>query len=185
MRSNATKSKPRLLLLSDIWGKANADWIQYYLRKLSDDFDVHYYDVCELAGVDTTNYTAENLHAQFVNGGIEKAVTCLIEIEKKSAIVLGFSIGGLIAWKAALSGLSISHLFAISSTRLRYETQKPSSVISLFYGGLDPFSPDESWMEQMQIQAISFEEEAHELYRKQEIAHLICAEIVLKHSIGR
>lgn len=180
MTSHTTKSKPRLLLLSDIWGKDNSDWVQYYLSELDDKFDVHYYDVCELAGIDIANYTAENLHTQFVNGGIDLAVKRIKEKEQEKVIILGFSIGGLIAWKAALFGLSTTNLFAISSTRLRFETQRPTGKISLFYGSLDAFSPDKLWLERMGIELISLKEETHELYRKQEIAHFICGQILSK-----
>lgn len=148
----ATIFKPRFILLSDIWGKRNAEWTSYYIDNLSAYFDIHFYDVCELAEIDRAKFTAEEVHQEFINGGIDFAVEQLLEQETEAAIVLGFSIGGLIAWKASFFGLKTPHLFAISSTRLRYEIERPKTEINLFYGSLDMFIPDGSWLRQMDVQ---------------------------------
>ena len=177
---NSTTLKPRLILLSDIWGKTNWEWISYYIDDLSADFDIKLYDVCELAAIDRAKFTAEEVHQEFINGGIDFAVKQLLQQEQETAIVLGFSIGGLIAWKASLTGLKTSHLLAISSTRLRYETEKPKGDITLFYGSLDPFIPTTSWFDNMKIETHIYQDEVHEMYRKEEIARSICNQILVK-----
>lgn len=93
---NANK-KPRLLLLSDLWGKEKSDWVCFYTDILKERFELKYYDFCELGNVDKTIYSEENLHQQFVNGGIEIAVEKLSQEETATINILGFSIGGLIA----------------------------------------------------------------------------------------
>ena len=173
---SATKLKPRLILLSDIWGKTNSEWISYYIDYLSAHFDIEFYDVCELAEIDRAKFTTEEVHQKFINGGIDFAVQQLLEQE--TAMVLGFSIGGSIAWKASLIGMKTSHLFAISSTRLRYETEKPKTEISLIYGSLDQFAPDADWFEKMKISPKVFQNEEHEMYRTREIAIEICNQIL-------
>ena len=151
--------KPRLLLISDLWGKEKSDWISYYTSILLNNFELEYYDSCDLGSIDTSDYLQENLHHQFVNGGIEKAVAQLIKEEKGFVNVLGFSIGGLIAWKAGLSGLKIQKLFAISSTRLRYENLKPLGTIQLFYGENDNYKPDSNWFKNLHIKESYFKNE--------------------------
>ncbi|MFD2909701.1 alpha/beta hydrolase [Flavobacterium ardleyense] len=170
--------KPKLLLLSDLWGKEKSDWVSFYTDILEQHFDIKYYDCCELGNIDKTNYSEEALHNQFINGGIEKAVEKLLQEETQAVTILGFSIGGLIGWKAGNSGLKIENLFAISSTRLRYETQKPLAHIELFYGEIDIFKPKSEWFEKFDLKENLFENENHEFYQKKEIAGIICDKII-------
>ena len=170
--------KPKLLLISDLWGTEKSDWITYYTSILENHFDLKYYDSCDLGTVDKSDYSEENLHHQFVNGGIEKAAEQLIKKENGLVSVLGFSVGGLIAWKAGLSGLKIQNLYAISSTRLRYETEKPFAKIELFYGKNDNYKPDSNWFKKLELKEHCFENEEHELYTNKEIAESICRIIV-------
>ena len=174
---NANK-KPRLLLLSDLWGKEKSDWISFYTEILEQHFELKYYDCCELGNIDKSIYSEENLHQQFVNGGIEIAVEKLSQEETATINILGFSIGGLIAWQAGNSGLKIENLIAISSTRLRYETQKPSAMITLYFGKNDKFKPDDNWFDNLDLKENLFPNENHEFYQKKEIAAIICNQII-------
>lgn len=178
MNTNRQNNKPRLILLSDLWGKEKSDWLTQYTTLLEKHFDVHYYDSCELAAVDKSNYTEEQLHTQFLNGGIDKAVEALLQKEKEAIYIIGFSIGGTIAWKASFLDLNVSTLFTVSSTRLRYETQKPSETITLFFGEDDHYKPNFQWFEKMQLKEHLFKNEAHEFYQKKEIAAIICQEMI-------
>ena len=167
-------------MLSDLWGKEKSDWIVYYTNILEKHFDVAFYDSCDLGNVDKSNYSEEKLHEQFVNGGIQNAVENLIQKEKGIIIILAFSIGGFIAWKACLSGLNAQYLFAISATRLRFETQKPAGTITLLYGEDDDYKPDFDWFQSMELSEIFYKNEAHEFYKKKEIAEDICRMIIEK-----
>lgn len=172
------KNKQRLIILSDLWGKEKSDWIMHYTSILKDYFNIEYYDSCDLGGVDKSIYTQKNLHQQFLAEGIEKAVENILKEETENAIVLGFSIGGLIAWKAQNAGLKAQSLFAISSTRLRYETQKSAGIIHLFYGEEDIYKPDRNWFNNMKIKERICKNEKHELYIKKEVAVDICKLII-------
>ena len=176
--------KQRLLLISDLWGKEKSDWITYYTSILENYFELEYYDSCDLGTIDKSDYSEENLHHQFVNGGIKKAVEQLVkeEEEKGFVSVLGFSVGGFIAWKAGLSGLKIQNLYAISSTRLRYETKKPKGIIELFYGENDNYKPDSNWFEKLELKEHVIQNEEHELYKNKEIAESICKIIMEQKS---
>ncbi|MDR6846723.1 alpha/beta hydrolase [Flavobacterium granuli] len=170
--------KPRLIILSDLWGKEKSDWVSGYVELLKDKFEIKYYDCCELGEIDKTNFFEENLHNQFVNGGIEKAIENLLKTEKNQIDILAFSIGGTIAWKSALKGLHIRSLLAVSSTRLRYEDKIPNGAIKLYYGENDFNKPNDNWFERHSIDFEIIKNKEHNFYTEKECAILICNEIL-------
>jgi len=174
--------KPRLIILSDLFGKERSSWIASYIELLSPNFEIQYYDCCELGGIDKTIYTEENLHNQFVVGGVERAVNALLKKEKKEVTVLAFSIGGTIAWKAGLKGLKVERLIAISSTRLRYETQVLNCKVELYFGEQDNYKPDDSWFANCQIVPEINKNKSHLVYVEKDFIHLICNAILNQNS---
>ena len=170
--------KQRFILISDLWGKEKSEWINYYTEILAQHFEVVFYDSCDLGNIDKTEYKEDNLHQQFINGGVEKAVNNLLKKENDKVSVLGFSVGGFIAWRASLGGLNTQNLFAISSTRLRYETKKPVTNIDLFYGAEDPYKPSSAWFKQLAINENLYLNKSHELYKEKHIAEAICQLII-------
>lgn len=169
--------KPRLLLLSDLFGGKNPEWISYYKAILEAKFEIQYYDVLQLANIKSEENEA-NIHNQFLNGGIDNAIRNLLDHEREEVAVLGFSIGGTIAWKAALQGLNISQLIAVSSTRLRFETQLPNCTIKLYFGENDVNKPRAEWFSDFEISKQIFKNEEHNLYLKKENVVVICNEIL-------
>ena len=170
--------KPRLIILSDLWGKEKSEWVSAYIELLKDIFEIQYYDCCELGEIDKTHYTEENLHCQFVNGGIEKAVENLLIAEKNQIDVFAFSIGGTIAWKAFLKGQNVRCLFAVSSTRLRHEKEMPKGVVKLYYGENDSNKPSNDWFEKHSIDFEIIKNKEHDFYTEKEFADSICIEIL-------
>jgi hypothetical protein len=170
--------KPRLIILSDLWGKEKSNWVAGYEDLLRDSFDIQFYDCIELAEISTVVFTEENLHNQFLNGGINSAVRNLLRNETGEVSILAFSIGGTIAWKAALKGLKISNLFAVSSTRLRYEVETPNCRIRLYYGEQDNYIPDVSWFRNFKIVPEINKNKSHFLYVEKDFIHLICNVII-------
>ena len=173
----------RLLILSDLWGNSQAEWWPLYTSKLAPYFDLKFYDSCRLAGISPSDDEAER-HQQFIDGGIARAAKALITREQQhNPIILGFSIGGTIAWQACLNTLNATHLFAISATRLRKQTQKPPVKLHLIYGDKDTHRPAKDWHEDLGIAQQLINNADHELYRSPEIADAICQElIVLKNN---
>ncbi|MHC5310360.1 alpha/beta hydrolase [Myroides sp. LJL116] len=167
----------KIIILSDIWGKEKSCWMAYYTTILGQCFDLQYYDCQQLGGVSVGKDNQEDIHLEFINNGIDKAVKNLLELEKEAFAIIGFSIGGYIAWKACLSGLKVNYLFAISSTRLRYETQKPKGEIQVFFGQEDKFRPSDAWFKQMSIIYKLYVNQGHELYQKREVAKSICQQM--------
>ncbi|WP_136666919.1 alpha/beta hydrolase [Flavobacterium sp. H122] len=172
--------KPKLIILSDLWGKEKSYWVDHYVTILENNFEIKYYDCCELGELNKTEYYEESLHDQFINGGIERAVENLIEKEKDNIHILAFSIGGLISWKASLLGLKSESIFAISSTRLRKETEKPNCIIQLFYGENDEYKPESNWFLKLKIENQIVKNENHNLYQNKEFAEMLTKKIIKK-----
>ncbi len=170
--------KPRLIILSDLWGELQSNWVDFYQKELKSFYQITFYDCRKLGNLNEQHSTEKTLHQGFINGGIDHAVQKLIELEQDEISILACSIGGAIAWKAILKGLKIKHLYAISATRLRYETERPASLIHLFYGKLDQYKPTEKWFDNFNIKPVIFDEAAHTLYRKPEFIKQICSYII-------
>lgn len=169
--------KPRLLLLSDLFG-GNPEWIKCYVEILNSKFDVQYYDVLKLANINSS-HDETDIHNQFLNGGMDRAVERLLRLETKRVTILGFSIGGTIAWKAALKGLKTDCLFAVSSTRLRYENELPECSVKLYFGEKDLNKPNLEWFLNLNVSYKSFDDQKHQLYLENNNAQLICDDIML------
>lgn len=166
--------KPVLIILSDLWGTDHADWLQGYRNQLAAVFDIRVYNSQELGQIDGNGQNQEAIHQQFVEGGIDRAVQQLMESEPNSVHMLGLSIGGAIAWKAGLKGLKIENLIAVSSTRLRYETQKPDCPLTLIYAADDPYHPEFSWFLEMNLKYTLISNAAHDLYKEERIINWVC-----------
>lgn len=171
-------AKPKLLILSDLFGGKNPEWINYYRKALNSKFEIQYYDVLELVNIDASNLTEADIHKQFLNGGIDKAVETLLRQETDKVLILGFSIGGTIAWKTSLKGLKTTYLFAVSSTRLRYETEVPNCKIKLYFGDLDSNKPNSNWFLDLKVPVEILQNQNHQLYLEEKNATAICNEIL-------
>ena len=171
-------------MISDIWGKEKSDWLINYTRILETKYDITWYDSCELGNIDTSKYTQEHLHQQFVSTGIEKAVEKLAQLEPNPVCIIGFSVGGVIAWKYGLRNNQPNSLVCISSTRLRYETQRPKGTIELYFGEQDTFSPSTSWLNTMSANYKIIPQENHEIYRHPEFAKKLSTKIIENSTLG-
>lgn len=173
------REKPRLIILSDLFGQSGSNFVDVYKSILCNHFDIVFYDSCWLAQIDVTNDLKEARHSQFLNGGLETAVIELMKLERQSIAILAFSIGGVIAWKACLKGLSTNSLFCVSACRLRMETSKPLSPnINLYYGGQDVHRPSKKWHFDMNLECTLFQDGGHEFYKNNKIIPLICQDII-------
>lgn len=170
--------KPRLLILADLFGGENPEWIKSYTNLLESKFDVQYYDVLELGDIDKSDFVESNLHDQFLNGGIDKAVETLLKLEKGEVTILGFSIGGTIAWKASSRELNTTCLYAVSSTRLRYENESPNCELKLYFGEKDLNKPNLQWFLDLGVSNEIFENQNHQFYLDKNIASLISNKIL-------
>lgn len=178
MEKHFNSNKPRLIILSDLWGYPDATWTSQYLENLKSTFEINNYDSCKLGQIDPCTYKQENIHRQFVEGGIDLAAQSLYNIEKEEVSVLAFSIGGVIAWKANLLGLKVKDFYAVSSTRLRKETKVPDSKIKLYFGDQDLYQPNPDWYNDKNIDVQIFKNTGHDLYKKYAYIEQISKDIV-------
>lgn len=169
--------KPKLIILSDLWGKEKSEWLKNYIKILNFEFEIQFYDSCDLGKVNKSDYSEKSLHSQFVNGGIEKAAKKLLELERERINVLAFSIGGTIAWKANLMGLKIDNFYAVSSTRLRYETVKTNCHTKLFFGEKDEYKPNTKWFSNFGVKHEIIVNKGHKMYSDIDCIEKICVGI--------
>lgn len=172
--------KERLILISDLWGRQRSEWWIHYSRILAERFDLVFYDSCELGQIDISNYAQENLHQQFINDGIERAVDQLITYEKCEVNIVAFSIGGTIAWNFGLKSELIKSLVCVSSTRLRYETERPTGDLELYFGENDLHKPTLEWSENMNLNYEIVANKGHQVYSEVEFAEQLSKEILKK-----
>lgn len=154
-----------ILILTDIWGSNHQKWMDHYVRYYEKKYKVIVFDVIELGEICTSDFNEEKIHTQFINFGIDKAVDNLFFRKSSALAIIGFSIGGLIAWKACLRGMVVDNLILVSSTRLRFEVEKPNCHLQLFFGSKDPYIPDTIWFNNLDIIPEIFENHHHEIYR--------------------
>ncbi len=169
----------RLLVLSDMWGVKKGLWITSYFGYLQQYYDIQFYDCQQLGNINEVVGSEENLHRAFVEGGIDTAVAHLLKKETVPSHVLAFSTGGTIAWKAAVQGLPIKSLTAVSATRIRLEDRKPNCEdINLIYGECDKFKPDMNWATKIGVDLNVVPSFGHELYSDEKIISEVCMNLL-------
>lgn len=175
--------KKQLLIISDLWGFQNSNWIALYLDQLSQDFEVSIFD-CYLQSDINPRLTSEvEIHQYFLNKGMEICSKKLTHLTSKKTSILAFSIGGTIAWKTVLKDAQFNTFFAVSATRLRLENKRPTGNIRLFYGSEDDSRPSETWFAQNSISYTLFEEKKHNLYMKLDSCKLICSSLINENKL--
>lgn len=175
---NTSHKKKKLIIISDLWGREKSTWISQYYDALAPEFEIQFFDACELSGINPKSRSQKELHKHFINDGIDVAVNKLLELIKDEVYILAFSIGGTIAWKATLKGLRTTCLVAVSSTRLRLETVKPACAISLIYGELDTNKPSNDWFNLIKVSPVLIKMQEHSLYSQDEFTKEICDKLI-------
>lgn len=170
----------RLVVLSDMWGAKKGLWITSYLGYLQQYFDIVFYDCQQLANIDLAVNSDKNIHQEFVDGGIDRAVAHLLKKESQPSHYLAFSTGGTIAWKANLKGLPMKSLYNVSATRIRMETEKPDCSTELLYGAYDEYRPSAEWSEKVGAEMEIVPKFGHELYTDEKIIQKVCKQLLEK-----
>lgn len=175
--------KKELVIVSDLWGVRKSDWLDSFKSHLSTNYTISFLDACSLGELDIGEYKEKNLHHQFIEFGIEKAVAKLLAFQNKSSLFIGCSVGGVILWKAALSGLPIDKLITISSTRLRKETASPKCDFQLYFGKNDPYKPSTEWLNQIGRGQCNLLKGGHEIYKNEASINQIIEDLSRKEWI--
>ncbi|GLU42635.1 hypothetical protein [Allomuricauda sp. NBRC 101325] len=170
----------KLIVVSDMWGAKKGLWITSYFGYLQQYYDIEFYDSQQLGNIDVAISSEENVYNAFVDGGIETAVNSLLRKENEPAHYLAFSTGGTIAYKAALKGLPMKSLTAISATRIRLENKKPDTDLNLIFGERDEFKPNGSWSREVGADLNIVSNFGHMLYSDEKIISEVCLELLEK-----
>lgn len=170
----------KLIVISDMWGVKKGLWITSYFGYLQQYYNIVFYDAQQLGNVEVPVSTEENIHKAFVEGGIETAVAHLLKKEKEPSHYLAFSTGGTIAWKAALRGLPMKSLTALSPTRIRLEETSPDVPMNLIFGECDKFKPTMKWAEQVGTSLNIVPNFGHQLYSDEKIIAEVCLSLLDK-----
>jgi pimeloyl-ACP methyl ester carboxylesterase len=168
----------KLVIVSDMWGARKGLWITSYLGYLQQYFDITFYDSQQLANLDLTVNSEENIHNAFIHGGIDTAVAHLLKKEQEPCHYLAFSTGGTIVWNAAKKGLAVKSLYNVSSTRIRMENDKPSVPVTLLYGANDSFRPEDTWADMLGLEMEVMPNYGHTLYSDEKVIKKVCLDLL-------
>ncbi len=168
----------RLVILSDMWGTKKGLWITSYLGYLQQYFDIVFYDTQQLADVDLVKCTSENLYEAFTNGGMDTAIAHLLTKKDPPSHYLTFCAGGTVVWNAALKGLPVKSLYAVSPKDLHLEDQKPDCPVRLLFGENEEIIPDEEWANKLGVSMEVMANYGHELYSDEMIIQKVCLQLL-------
>ena len=168
----------RLVVVSDMWGSKKGLWITSYLGYLQQYFNIVFYDSRDLAQIDKTKGSSEELYNAFVDGGMELAVSQLLAKENEKSHYLTFCAGGTIAWFAALKGLPIKSLYAISPINLQQIDEAPSCPVTLLFGELQEDRPSTEWAIKTKSIMEVIPNFGNEMYSDEKIIKKVCLDLL-------
>jgi hypothetical protein len=170
----------RLVILSDIWGAKKGLWITSYLGYLQQYYNIVFYDCQQLANISLTVDSEENIHREFVNGGLDTAVAHLLRKETEPSHYLAFCTGGTIAWKASLKGLPMLSLYTVSSHGVEVDSRMPNCPVSMVYGEHDQVRPSKEWFSALNVPVEVIPNFGRELYTDEKIIKKVCQALLSK-----
>lgn len=169
----------RLVVLSDLWGSKKGLWITSYLGYLQQYYDIVYYDSRQLADMDLPPvHTTEDVYHAFAETGMKRAAARLLSQEKEPADYLAFGGGGSIAWQAALMGLPVQSLYAISPLCLQKIGGSPECRVTLVYGEYHENRPAPLWFRQAGLKPEIISKFGQELYSDEKIIQKVCKDLL-------
>ncbi len=168
----------RLVVLSDLWGSKKGLWITSYLGYLQQYFEIVYHDVRELSDMDPMLFEPRDMINDFFEGGLEKAVTRLMAKESIPSHYLTFCAGGTIAWQAALQGLPMESLYAVSPLNLHQMESKPDCPVTLVYGEYHDNRPTRNWSENLGVTLEAIPRFGNELYSDEKIIRKVSMDLL-------
>lgn len=164
----------RLVVLSDMMGAKHGMWITSYLGYLQSYFDITYHDSQTLANIDIPVKTLDNVRDAFRNGGLDTGVMHLLKKEQEESHYLTFCAGGDIAWRAALLGLPVKSLTAISPMYMEEVSSSPDCPVKLIYGGNDEVKVSEEWKSALGVSVEEIPNFGHQLYSDEKVIQHVC-----------
>lgn len=168
----------RLVVLSDLWGSKKGLWITSYLGYLQQYFDIVYHDVRELSDMDPMLVESQDMLNNFFDGGMEKAVSRLLAKEHIPSHYLTFCAGGTIAWQAALQGLPVESIYAVSPLNLHRMEERPDCPVTVVYGEYQDNRPSRNWSESLDVSLEVIPRFGSELYSDEKIIRKVSMDLL-------
>ena len=168
----------KLVVVSDMRGSENGLWITSYLGYLQQYFNIVFYDSRELARIDQRLSSSEDLYSAFINGGLDHAVAQLMVSESEASHYLTFCAGGNIAWHAALRGLPMKSIYAVSPMEIEKETEAPECPVTLLFGDTDKEIPSTQWAIETRSVVQTIPNFGHEMYTDEKIIQKVCLDLL-------
>ena len=170
----------KLVVISDKWGAKKGLWIASYFGYLQQYYDIVFHDCQQLGNVDVTIFSEENIDNAFEEGGIERAVSNLIDKEIEPAHYLAFGTGATVAYKAFLQGLPVKSVTAISATGIESENQMVPADVELIYGECDKSKPGLKWAKRVGANLRIVPNFGHTLYSDEKVISEVSLELLEK-----
>ncbi len=167
----------KLVVVSDMWGAQKGLWITSYLGYLQQYFDIVFYDSRELAQIENNLTSAEEVYDAFINGGMDRAVSQILIKEQTESHYLTFCAGGTITWHAALKGLPVKSLYAVSPIDLEDQLQGPDCPVSVLFGENDKVTGTD-WTIRTGAQVEAIPNFGHDMYSDEKVIQKVCLDLL-------
>ena len=173
--------KPRIAIISDLWGFNNDPYVNIYIEKLYNHFDVDLIDA-QLLGDIRPSLDEPEIHTQFVESGIQLAADRLVKADIHFDLLIGFSVGGTIGWKAIADGAKIDSLITISATRIRKEIIPLTKPVEIYFGELEEHGPSKDWFDSKGLTSKIIKKKGHQIYKDEDFISEICDHLIKSYS---
>ncbi|MDF0715738.1 hypothetical protein PY092_06225 [Muricauda sp. 334s03] len=170
----------KLVVISDKWGAKKGLWIASYFGYLQQYYDIVFHDCQQLGNVDVSIFSEENIDNAFKEGGLDSAVSNLVNKETEPAHYLAFGIGGTVAFKALLKGLPAKSVTSISAIGIENENETVPSDVELIYGECDKSKPGLKWAKTVGADLRIVPNFGHTLYSDENIISKVSLELLEK-----
>ncbi|MEN8789416.1 MAG: alpha/beta hydrolase [Flavobacteriaceae bacterium] len=167
----------KLVVVSDMWGTQKGLWITSYLGYLQQYFDIVFYDSREMAQIGSEPLTSDQVYAAFINGGRDRAVAQLLHKEQTQSYYLTFCAGGTIAWHAALMGLPIKSLYAVSPIDLEDQVLGLDCPVTVLLGENDKVIGTD-WAVRTGARVETIPNFGHDMYSDEKIIQKVCLDLL-------
>jgi hypothetical protein len=173
--------KPILAIVSDLEGFTNDPYINLYVGKLSNYFDIDLIDA-QIIGDVTRSQDKELIHKKFVNSGIVLAANRLIKSRIHFDILLGFNTGGAIGWEAIQVGANIDSLITVSTAQFKNEKCGISKPTKFYFGEFEQHIPSEKWLKYLGLDYSIIPNHGDQVYRDETFIRELCTELTDTYS---
>ena len=171
----------RLVMVSDVSGSRQDNWITTYLAALHPHFEITYYDLQELGKVSLKQVRSAFMREAFEKEGWALAQRNFIEEERatggQDTIYLGFGLGSKLIWNSVSEELPAKSLWMVSSPELG-PVDHVGLIPSYFYFGGQDHSAQRAVLSENSERLSIVPHFGSSMYMDEEIATGICQDLI-------